>query len=266
MANKKAKIVVVALQKGGVGKSQTVLNLSTEFAGRGIKTLALDLDPQASLTLMFNITRPEELDYTIADVLLSFTKKERLELKDCILNVKENLDLAPSLIDLSISDLALAGVYGREFLLRKLLAPLLNEYEIILIDCGPSLSLLPVNALACATDVIIPCQTEYLAYRGLKLLENTLEEVKNNMNEDLNIYGVIATKVQEQTKHAQELLELLKENYNVIGVVPQSIKVSDALYSQEGAIVDYAPHSKPAIAYKQIADRMCEDMQLGKGK
>ena len=133
-----------------------------------------------------------------------------------------------------------------------------NIFDIIFIDCSPSLGLLPLNALACSTDILIPCCAEYLHYRGLRLLERTIEMVRDNLNENLNVYGVIVSRY-ERTNHNKEILEKLKEDYRVLGVVPKAVAVSDAVYGA-GPIVASEPDNPAAIAYKAIADIIYQDI------
>lgn len=255
----KTRIISTLLQKGGSGKSTTTYNLSYELARRGLKILMLDFDPQSNLTEIAGLN-PESLDCTIADVVLSYSgKEERKQIEDCILQLNDNLHIAPAIIDLSAADSVLMSAISREFILKRILAPIKDNYDCIFIDCQPSLSLLPLNALACSTDVLVPCCAEYLHYRGLRLLENTIDMVQENLNETLNIYGLIVTRY-EKTIHNKEILGKLKDDgYNVIGVVPKSIAVSDAIYDSSGAIVASDPKNPAAIAYKEIADIMYND-------
>lgn len=253
----KPVIFSVINQKGGVNKTTISYNLGYLLAQKGLKVLMVDLDPQANLTILCGI-EPSTLERSIADVLISYTKKERVSMGECILQISENLFVAGSIIDLSAADTLLQGTMSREYVLKKALNQVSDMFDIIIIDCQPSLSLLPLNALACSTHVIVPCSTQYLAYRGLGLIEDTLERVKENLNENLSMYGVIATMV-ENTLHSKEILEFLQKEYNVIGTIPKSVKVSDAAYSQSGAITEFAPNSKPARAYEAIADKVYKD-------
>lgn len=253
----KPVIFSVINQKGGVNKTTISYNLGYLLAQKGLKVLMVDLDPQANLTILCGI-EPSTLERSIADVLISYTKKERVSMDECILQISENLFVAGSIIDLSAADTLLQGTMSREYVLKKALNQVSDMFDIIIIDCQPSLSLLPLNALACSTHVIVPCSTQYLAYRGLGLIEDTLERVKENLNENLAMYGVIATMV-ENTLHSKEILEFLEKEYNVIGTIPKSVKVSDAAYSQSGAITEFAPNSKPARAYEAIADKVYKD-------
>lgn len=250
-------IFSVINQKGGVAKTASTYNIGYELAKNGLKVLIVDLDPQANLTVIAGI-EPETLEKTMADVLISYSRKDRMPIEEVILQLNDNLYLAPAIIDLSAADTILQNVMSREYILKKALSQVTDLFDIVLIDCQPSLSLLPLNALACCDEVIIPCSTEYLAYRGLELIEDTLDRVRENLNEKIKLHGVIATKYEENTLHAKEILELLQSKYNVLGIVPKSIKVSDAMYSKSGSVTDYAPDSKPAKAYKEIAENIAK--------
>jgi len=252
-------IFTIINQKGGVAKTTSTLAISSELAKKGLRVLMVDLDPQANLTTIAGL-EPKDLEKTIATIFIAFCQKKRLSLDTVILQLKENLFLAPSVIDLSAADTYLQNTMSREFVLKRILAPVLPAFDAILIDCQPSLSLLPLNALACSTDVIIPCSTEYLSYRGLELIKETVAEVQESLNENLKIDGVIATKHESSTTHNREILDLLEKNYHVLGVIPKSVKVSDAMYDAS-SITDVSPTSKPAIAYKEVADKIYDIIQ-----
>lgn len=255
----KTKIYATLLQKGGSGKSTSTYNLGYELAERGLKVLLVDFDPQANLTEIAGLS-PESLDCTIADVLLSYAGVEKKKMEECILQLNDNLFIAPSIIDLSAADSILMSAMSREFILKRALSSIKDDYDCILIDCQPSLSLLPLNALACSDYVLVPCCAEYLHYRGLHLLESTVEMVKENLNDNLIIRGLVVTRY-ERTNHNKEILEQLrKDGYNILGIVPKAIAVSDAVYTASGAIVASAPQSAPAIAYKEIADALYYDI------
>ena len=255
----KTRIFSTLLQKGGSGKSTSTYNLGYELASRGLKVLIVDFDPQANLTEIAGIS-PESLKTTIADVLLSYAGTDKKKIEECILQLTDNLYLAPSIIDLSAADSILMSAMSREYILKKVLSTVKNSFDCIFIDCQPSLSLLQLNALACSDHVIVPCCAEYLHYRGLRLLESTIGMVKENLNEALNIYGLIVTRY-ERTNHNKEILEKLEgDGHHILGVVPKAIAVSDAIYDSSGAIVSSDPDSPAAIAYKQIADIIYNDI------
>lgn len=256
-----AKVFSLINHKGGVAKSVSTSNIGVELANTyGLKVLMVDLDPQANLTIISGV-EPESLDMTISDVLVSYSKKDRVKIEEVIIQLSDNLYLAPSIIDLAATDTILQSVMSREYVLKKALSSVMDLFDVVLIDCPPSLGLLPLNALSSSDFVIIPCATEYLAYRGLKLILDTISGVKENLNENLELYGMLATR-HKRTTHSKEILDLLQENYNVLGVIPEQIKVSDAMYSDDGTIVSYDSNSKPAIAYKLVAHDMVKNLDL----
>jgi len=247
-------VFTVINQKGGVAKTTSTFAISSELAKKGLRVLMIDLDPQANLTTIAGL-EPKDLEKTIATVFIAFCQKKRIGIDTVILELKENLFLAPSVIDLSAVDTYLQNTMSREYVLKRILAPILPSFDAIFIDCQPSLSLLPLNALACSTDVIIPCSTEYLSYRGLELIKETVTDVQETLNENLKIDGVIATKHEASATHNKKILDLLERNYQVLGVIPKSVKVSDAIYDAS-SITDVNPTSKPAIAYKAVTEKI----------
>ena len=259
------KIFSTLLQKGGSGKSTSTYNLAYELAEKGLKVLMIDFDPQANLSEIAALA-PETLDYTISDVVLSYATTNKKSIEDCILQLTDNLYIAPSIIDLSAADSILMSAISREYILKKVLAPIKDSFDCIFIDCQPSLSLLPLNALACSDYVLVPCCAEYLHYRGLRLLEETVGMVKENLNEKLDIFGLIITRY-EGTNHNKEIVEKLKqEGHNILGIVPKAIAVSDAIYSASGAIVTAMPKNPAAIAYKEIAKELYEMITKEEGR
>lgn len=174
-------IISMVNQKGGVAKTTSTLNMGALFAEQGKKVLMIDLDPQSSLTISLGI-EADQFEYSMYNVMC-----EGLEIDKVILQVKENLFIAPSIIDLSVAELQLVNEMARESILKQRISKVKNEYDYILIDCPPSLGLLVVNALNATEKVIIPCTTSYLSYRGLKLLLDTVEKVRNNLNFELEV-------------------------------------------------------------------------------
>ena len=254
--------------KGGVSKSTSTLNIGIELAtAYGLKVLLVDNDAQASLSIMLGI-EPENLERTIADVLVSYNNpKERTTMEDVMLKLSDNLFLIPSTIDLAAADLALQSVLlGRERVLEKSLSPLLaaHGFDVVLIDNQPSLSLLPLNALCCASHLIVPSSTEYMSYRGLNLIEDTVERVRENLNPSLEMFGIIASRHKPRNLHNREVLELLQKKWEVIGIVEESTKVPDSIYHESHSVIYSAPNSKPAAAYQQIAKRIYEEIMRDK--
>lgn len=257
-----AKVFSCILQKGGVSKTTTTSNLATKISESGYKVLMLDLDPQASLTISAGL-EPESLEKTITDVLISFRGSKKLPITEVIIPLTENLHIVPSIIDLSVADNLLHNEMSRETVLKKSLRPVMDYYDFIFVDCPPALGLLSINALVASDYVIVPCSTEYLAYRGLNLLNQTINDVIENLNPGLKIYGVIAT-MHTRTTHAKEILEMLDDDFKdlLIGIVPKSVKAQDSIYSGK-PIVSTDKKSKVSIAYTEIADKIIDDYKRG---
>ena len=199
------QVIALANQKGGVAKTTTTLNLGVALAERGKRVLAVDLDPQSNLTMSQGID-PEELDRTMFDVLVHKTPLEE------VIQHRE-IDVAASSIDLAGAELALSSMIGRERALQKAILPLRGTYDFVLVDTPPSLGLLTINALTAADGVIVPVQCEYLALRGLIQLENTLTMIRDNLNPDVRIKGILPTMFDGRTLHAREAIEILQENF-----------------------------------------------------
>jgi chromosome partitioning protein len=246
-----AWIVAMCNQKGGVGKTTSTINLGAALAEYGRRTLLVDFDPQGALSVGLGIN-PMTLDDTIHSLL--FTND--LDIRDAILPTQvENLSLLPSNIDLSAAEVMLVNEVAREQALTRALAPVIADYDIVLIDCQPSLGLLTVNALTAADSVVIPLECEYFALRGVALLEDTIERVRDRLNARLEVAGVLATMYDARTLHAREVLERLVERYPVElfhSVITRTVRFPETTVAGE-PITTYAPTSVGAIGYRQLA-------------
>src|SRR6201993_478036 len=200
-----ARVIAFANQKGGVAKTTTTLNLGVAFAEKGHRVLLVDLDPQGNLT-MSQGWNPDEIERSMFDVLV-----HKLPITEILRN--SEIDVAVSSIDLAGAELALASMIGRERALEKALAPVLGDYDYILIATPPSLGLLTINALVASNGVIVPVQCEYLSLRGLVQLENTLSMIRENLNPNVAIQGILPTMFDGRTLHAREAVEILQENF-----------------------------------------------------
>src|ERR1700730_14492617 len=200
-----ARVIAFANQKGGGAKTTTTLNLGVALAEKGKKVLAIDLDPQGNLT-MSQGWNPDEIDRSMFDVLV-----HKLPITEIIR--QGEIDVAVSSIDLAGAELALSSMIGRERALEKALVPVLGAYDFILIDTPPSLGLLTINAFVAAAGVIVPVQCEYLSLRGLVQLENTLSMIRENLNPNVEIEGILPTIFDGRTLHAREAVEILQENF-----------------------------------------------------
>lgn len=235
-------------QKGGVAKTTSTFNIGAILAEKGKRVLLVDLDPQHSLTIALGID--DELTKSIYNVIC-----EKEDINNVILEVSENLYIAPSNLELSIAELQLVSMMARESILKKALDKVKDNYDIILIDCPPSLSLLTVNALVASNEVIVPTATDYLSYKGLELLIDTINNVKENLNEDLKIKGVIATMYDKRTKHANEVLEALNDEFDVLGTVKISVAAKDSVLANE-PLISFAKSNDITKEYIKIAEEL----------
>jgi chromosome partitioning protein len=243
-----AIVLTFANQKGGVAKTTSTFNVGAALAKRGNKVLMIDLDPQASLTIYAGL-EPYEQEQTIVDVM----KRQNMDARAAIVNIRENLDIITSRIELSAVENELLSRTARELILSRALAPVKAIYDYIVIDCPPQLSTLTINALACTDKVIIPCKTDYLAYRGLKQLLETVETVRSYFKPDLEVSGLLATMFESRAKDDNEILELLKAEYNVLGVIKRTTQAKKGMYDGLSA-VEFAPKSELALEYEHIVD------------
>lgn len=244
------KIIAVANQKGGVAKTTTAHNLGAALAAKGKRVLLVDLDSQASLTISVGL-EPLEVNRTIVDAL----KKNGAPIRECTEQIGERLYIVPSIIDLAPMEMELLSRSSREKILERALKPVRPEYDFILIDCPPQLSILTINALSCASGVMVPVKTDYLAYRGLTQLQDSIREVQELINPKLKLLGVIATLYDKRVADDNEILAALREEYTVLGVIKRLAVAKKGIYDGLSA-VDQAPGSEIAIAYNAIAGQL----------
>jgi len=248
-----AKIYALAQQKGGVGKTTTTINLGAALVERGRKVLLVDMDPQGALSAGLGID-PLSLKETIYDAL----RTPGFDISRVTISTETGCDLIPANIDLSASEIELVSEPGRERILKEKLTPTMGKYDYILIDCPPSLSLLTLNALAAASGVIIPVQTQYFALRGMDLLFRTIDKVQKRINPALKIVGILPTMHDARTVHAREVLEELRHTYTgqvCDTAIPLTVKLPDSAMAGQ-SIMKFNPGSPATEAYRHLAEEI----------
>jgi chromosome partitioning protein len=244
---KKAKVIVFANQKGGVAKTTTTLNLAVAFAESGYRVLCVDMDPQGNLTMSQGID-PDTLTESMFDVLVHDLP---------IVNVirKREIDIACASIDLAGAEIAMSMKIGRERSLEKAFKPIIYDYDFICIDTPPSLGLLTINALTAASKVIVPVQCEYLSMRGLIQLQNTLHMIRENLNPDVEIEGILPTLMDSRTLHAKEAIEILEENFGdrvFASRIKKTVRFAEAPVKGM-SVLKYEPDGMAARSYRDLA-------------
>ena len=251
-----ARIVALANQKGGVGKTTSAINLSAALAEQGQQVLLVDFDPQGGCAIGLGV-EPGSLEMSIYNVLLD----RSCNVEDAVITTTfPNLDLLPSNIDLAAAELMLVQEVAREQTLLRVLAPLRSKYDWILIDCPPSLGLLTINALTAADGVIVPSECEYYALRGMALLMDSIERIRDRLNPRLQIDGIVATMYDSRTLHAQEVMQRVKDAFGnrlFDTVIRKTIRFAEAPVAGE-PILSYAPNSTGATAYRNLAKEVMD--------
>jgi chromosome partitioning protein len=245
-------VIAFANQKGGVAKTTTTLNLAVAFAERGLRVLAVDLDPQGNLTMSQGMN-PDTIERSMFDVLV-----HKLPITEVV--ERTEIDIAVSSIDLAGAELALSSMIGRERALEKALLPVKSEYDYILIDTPPSLGLLTINALVASNGVIVPVQCEYLSLRGLVQLENTLSMIRENLNPEVRIAGILPTMYDNRTLHSREAVEILEENFGELVFrtrIRKTIRYAEAPV-KGSSVLKYEPNGPAAEAYRALAEEVLD--------
>jgi chromosome partitioning protein len=249
------RVISFANQKGGVAKTTTTLNLGVAFAEHGLKVLLVDLDPQGNLTMSQGLN-PDSIERSMFDVLV-----HRLPIQEVVHHAE--VDLAVSSIDLAGAELALSSMIGRERALEKALVEVKDGYDYVLIDTPPSLGLLTINALVASNGVIVPVQCEYLSLRGLVQLENTLSMIRENLNPQVEIEGILPTMYDSRTLHSREAVEILQENFGdlVFGTkIRKTVRYAEAPV-KGSSVLKYDPSGSAAEAYRELAKEVLNGAQ-----
>ena len=247
------RIIAIANQKGGVGKTTTSINLSACLSALGKKVLAIDMDPQGNMTSGLGIDK-DNVEYTVYDLIIGETDIEKVICKETL----ENLDVLPTNIDLSAAEIELIGVDNKEYIIRDAVEKVKEDYDFIIIDCPPSLSMLTINAMTTADTVLVPIQCEYYALEGLSQLLHTIDLVKERLNPRLEMEGVVFTMYDARTNLSLQVVENVKENLNKAiykTIIPRNIRLAEA--PSHGMPINlYDPKSAGAESYMLLAEEV----------
>lgn len=254
--NKECQVISVSNQKGGVGKTVTSVNLGIGLAREGKRVLLIDADPQGSLTISLGFHEPDQLEYSLATVMMKIINDECFNVQDGIIHHEEGVDILPGNIELSGLEVSLVGVISRETILKEYVEKARKEYDYIIIDCMPSLGMLTMNALVSADSVLIPVQTAYLPVKGLQQLIKTVSRVKRHLNPKIQIEGILLTMLDNRTNYAKDISQQIREAYsasiNVFDVeIPMSVRAAETS-AVGSSIYLYDPKGKVSFAYTAL--------------
>jgi len=255
----KCRVIALSNQKGGVAKTTTAINLGVALGRLGLRVLIIDADPQSSCTKSCKIEDPDVLNTTISELMayeMTGEDKDSVKIGEVVRRF-ENVDIIPANISLSGTETALFNCMSRESVLKRTIQPFRAKYDVILIDCMPSLGMMTINALVAADSVIIPCEPSFLSVKGLDLLLHTIARVKRQINPDLQIDGILMTMVDSRTNNARDITSALRDamgnSINVFNIeIPRSVRVTECPNVGESIFV-HDPDGKAASAYAELA-------------
>ena len=258
-----AKVIAIANQKGGVGKTSTTVNLGAGLVRQGYDVLLVDLDSQANLTMALGFQNPDDMVFTISNMMHKAVKEEQIDPAEGVLTTAEGIDLMPSNVQLSGLELSLINEYGREVVLKQYIDEVRLNYDFILIDCAPSLSVLTVNALVASDSVLIPTQPQYFSMAGIQMFYETFCKIRKKMNPSLSIEGVLVTMMDKRPNFTKDLVAQLRESYGDVFKVfeteiPTSIRMSES-NARGKSIFAFDPKGKVAAAYEKLTQEVIEN-------